>query len=477
MNNEENNSDNTVPEKMDSSKRKYSPLNIKRVFWFVSSGLRSLSDSIISPFIPLYGQALGATSTQIGFIVSITSLLSIVQLFWAYISQKFRITRAIAIISSYVSSVFSFVLLPIKNIYAFASVRGAHSIVLSATVPTSSSLIAERIPQSSWPLHNSLLQGILVVGTAIGTLVGGIFLWKFSTSLGFVIIFISSGAISILSAMLFHIAIPSQKRLVSKGRWYNIEEVDVTFNNTLAIMKTERNFLLFCIVNFIFVFGVNLSGPFYIIFNTTHYDLTIFETALLTAIGLIPQTISSIITAKFIEKVRKKELLIIAGIFTAFFPVFFMIPSLVGRVSNVFWILIIIWCFNGICWGIVNSSLVVLLLDIIHPRRRALQLAINNSLSAVALFVAPIIGGLVIEKTATIYIILIISAAIRFIGVILFIFVKEPVIGGTILRPIQRLVPYILRSNMERGVSILSQGRTIKRNTMKFKKRKKRNED
>ena len=149
-----------------------------------------------------------------------------------------------------------------------------------------------------------------------------------------------------------------------------------------------------------------------------------------------------------------------------------MIPSLAGRVSNVFWILIIIWCFNGVFWGIVNSSLFILLLDIIHPRRRALQLAINNSISAVALFIAPILGGLILEKTATIYILLIISAGIRFIGFILFLLVKEPVIGGTILRPIQRLVPYIIRSNMERGISQVTQTKLIKKDRMSFRKRK-----
>lgn len=151
--------------------------NIKSGYLLASSGTRAFSDSILSPFIPLYGQSLGATSTQIGFIVSITSLLSIAQLFWAYLAQKFNIPRLLSIISSYIASIFSFVLLPIKNIYTFASMRGLHSITLSATIPTSSNLIAERTPSRSWALRNSLIQGILVVGTMLGTLLGGILLF------------------------------------------------------------------------------------------------------------------------------------------------------------------------------------------------------------------------------------------------------------------------------------------------------------
>ncbi|MBN1330707.1 MAG: MFS transporter [Candidatus Heimdallarchaeota archaeon] len=437
--------------------------NLRMGVWLASNGTRAFSDSILSPFIPLYGKSLNATSTQIGLIVSITSLLSVVQIFWAFLAQKFHVARFIAIIASYISSIFNFLFLPIRNIFSFASLRGVQSITFSATLPTSSNILAERTPPRSWPLQNSLLQGILVVGTSIGTLIGGILLWKVPTNLGFPLIFIGAGVISLLSAVLFHLAVPSRKKMESKGRWLQIEEVDLTLGNTLATMKTDKNFVIFCFVNFVFIFGVNISGPFYILFNTSHYDLTVFHAALLTSIGLIPQTISSIITAKLIEKARKKELLIVAGIFASLFPIFFIIPSLAGRLTNVFWILIIFWSVNGTAWGIINSSLTTLLLDIIHPRRRTLQLAINNSLSAIALFIAPILGGLIIEKSNLIYTIFIVSASIRIVGVMLFGFVKEPIIGGTLLRPIQRIIPYILRSNAEKGVTILTTTRPPRR--------------
>ena len=452
------------------TKSNQQPANIKTGYWFASSGIRAFSDSIISPYIPIYGQFLGATSTQIGFIVSITSLLNVSQLFWAFLSHKFNIARIMAIISSYVSSLFSFILLPIRNIYTFASMRGLQSVTVSAMLPTSSSLMAERTSPRSWPMRNSLLQGILVIGTLIGTIIGGILLWKIPTQNGFISIFVGSGIISIISAFLFHLAIPSRKRLESSGRWYQIEEVDMTLANTLATMKTDKNFVVFLFVNLIFIFGVNLSGPFYIIFNTTHYDLTILQTALLTSIGLVPQTIFSIITAKLIDKARKKELIVVAGILTSCFPVFYLIPSLTGRVTNVFWILIIFWSFNGIAWGIINSSLTTLSLDIMHPRRRTLQLAISNSISAIALFVAPILGGLIIEKTSSIYVILITSASFRFLGAILFSFVKEPVIGGTILRPIQRVLPFIIRSNAERGVTMITSTKPEKKQRFRIKR-------
>ncbi|NHJ86063.1 MAG: MFS transporter, partial [Asgard group archaeon] len=140
--------------------------NLKMGVWLASNGTRAFSDSILSPFIPLFGKnQLNANSTEIGLMVSITSLLSIVQIFWAYLAQKFNVSRFIAIIASYISSFLNFLLLPLRSIYSFAALRGVQSVTFSATLPTSSNILAERTPPRSWPLQNSLLQGILVIGT------------------------------------------------------------------------------------------------------------------------------------------------------------------------------------------------------------------------------------------------------------------------------------------------------------------------
>jgi len=78
-------------------------------------------------------------------------------------------------------------------------------------------------------------------------------------------------------------------------------------------------------------------------------------------------------------------------------------------------------------------------LDIIHPRRRALQLAINNSVTAVALFLAPILGRYIVQKLSPFYWVFVISALTRLIGITMFRHIKEPIIGGTLLRPLRKI--------------------------------------
>ncbi|MFW9923679.1 MAG: MFS transporter [Candidatus Thorarchaeota archaeon] len=439
--------------KKDKREKKRYISNVKATNLIISSTLKSSSDSVISPFIPLYGETLGATPAQIGLIVSITSLLSIFQIVWAKLAEKIRNIRLIAFITNYFAGAFNFIYLFLKNIPGFIAVRGVQSTIASGSVPTSSMLIAERTQTKDWGFWNSILQAATSIGTLIGVLGGGIILLYLSDSEGYFWIFIIAGIMSLLSALLFQFSMPSQKKLEIQHRWMKIEEVEISLNNILYTMKTDRNFLLLCLAGFVFVFGVNLSGPFYIMFNIGTYKLSVFQAAILTSISLVPQTISSILTSRFIEKIRKKELVIMGGIATSFFPISFMLPYLTGYSGNVFWILAILWGLNGTFWGFINSSLSTLILDVIHPRRRALYLSIYNSLNSIALFLGPIIGGVIIQNTTSIiYLLFIISSILRFGGALLFILVKEPVIGGTILRPIRRVLTYPFRSNAERSV-------------------------
>ncbi len=457
--------------------------NIKPWFWLTSSGMKSTSESIVSPFLPLYGVYLGASTSMIGLLVSITSLLSIVQIVWVRLADKVKNSRLIAIISNYVSSIFNFLFIIVKSLGYFVSLRGMQSLTASAALPTSSAILAERTQTKDWPFWNSLGQVFLVSGTLIGVLVGGFILSKFSEDLGFLIIFMISGGISVLGSILFHIAVPKKTTLEKKRKWHSVEEVSVSLDNVLAVMKTDTNFIWFSLASFIFTFGVNFSAPFYIVYNTSEsfYSIPILQIAILSAIGLVPQIIFSFITIKLIEKLRTKEVLIIGIFLTSIFPIAFLIPFWFGMVQNVYWVLITIWVINGMVWGIINPSLMTLTLDVIHPRRRMLQLAIFNSLNAIASFIAPILGGLAIPDSVVnggvepspifIYLIFIISAVFRLLGGLFFIKVKEPIIGGTILRPINKILTFPVRSNIERAVSIIitSSGKILHRNKIKGK--------
>ncbi|MFW9851894.1 MAG: MFS transporter [Candidatus Thorarchaeota archaeon] len=439
--------------------------NIRSLFWLSSSGLKSTADSIMSPFLPLYGIELGASPTLIGLLVSITSLLSIVQIGWAKLADKLKNTRIIAIISNYLSSIFNFIFATFRNLAFFVSFRGTQSLISSASLPTSSAILAERTQTKDWPYWNGLIQTFLVIGSLIGILLGGFLLTRFSEELGYIVIFIFAGVISLFSAIMFHLAVPKKRVLEKRKRWYQVEEVSITLDNILAVMKSDKNFIKLSIASFIFIFGVNFSAPFYIVYNIHDYSLTIFEASLLTSIGLVPQIIFSLLTSKFIERIRTKEVLIMGGLITSFFPIVFFLPSILNWTQNIFVVLVIIWIVNGIAWGIINPSLSTLTLDVIHPRRRTLQLAISNSLNAIALFIAPVLGGLAIpqfllngdspSQTDFIYLIFIISAIVRLVGSLFFIIVQEPIIGGTILRPINKIFSTPIRTNAEKIVSTI----------------------
>ncbi len=429
--------------------------NIKPFSWFSSTATKATAESMISPFIPLYATYLGANSTLIGFLVSISSLLNIVQIFWAKIAEKYHKIRIIAIFTNFISSIFYYIYLLTQRVGVFIALRASQSLFTSGSIPTSSALLVGRTKRKDYAFWNSLGQFFMVFGALIGILSAGLILTYFVEEIGFKILFLLAGTLSIISAILFYLAVPSQEKLQKKKQWAEIEEVDISLDNIFAIMKTDKNFGILTAVSFIFVFGVHLSAPFYIIYNGLFYNLDIFRISLISAVGLFPQMLTSLLTARFIHRIRKKELLIISSSFTSFFPLIYVLPYFFP-INEVFYFLLTLWIINGAAWGFINGALTGLIIDIIHPRRRTLQLAIINAVSSMASFLGPILGGLILQFTAELFIIMfIISGIIRLLGTILFIFVKEPIIGGTILRPLGKIFKIISIRNLEKAGTLL----------------------
>ncbi len=428
--------------------------NIKSFFWISSTFFRSTSESVVSPFLPLYGLHLGANQTQIGLIVAIASLFNVFQLIWARIADKIKDSRLIAIISLYVGSAFNIIYIFVTNIGAFITLRGSHGAITSASIPTSSALLAERTKYQDWGYWNGVINGAIVGGALVGLLLGGYLLSSLADNIKFTVLFLGAAVISLLAAIFFNIAVPSQRRLIAKQKWIDIEEVSVTIENVLNIMKTDRNFVILNIAYFIFIFGVNFSSPFYIIYTVQYYSLSVFEVSIIAVIGFAPQLIASLIAPKFFSKARKKELLVLGGLGTSIYPIIFILPGLLVYYNNLFLFMCILWGINGLFWGVINTTMSTLILDVIHPRRRTIQLAIINSVASVGLFLSPVIGGLTVELSQIFILMFIISAGIRFIGALLFLIVKEPVIGGSLLRPIRRVAspPRLYRRSEDKKI-------------------------
>ncbi|MHA1686930.1 MAG: MFS transporter [Candidatus Heimdallarchaeaceae archaeon] len=434
---------------MGEPKGKRRQSNIILRYWMSAVTLKTTAESIILPFLPLYGLLLNASLTTIGLLVAVNSLFGIAQILWAKYAETRQKLRITALVTNYCSAVFYFFFGLVPSIALLIAFRAVQSLIGSGFFPTSSALLTKRTESQDWGYWNSWIQASTVAGSLIGVLAGGAILYNPENKGSYILLFMLAGILSCLSAIMFHFSVPSQTRLEHKHKWVEIHETPVTMNNALAVMRTDKNFVILCIATFILVFGTNISGPFYIIFNTQFYDLTVMQSSILTAIGLVPQLILSLITYMFLDKLRKKELIIVTGIILSAFPLIYIIPYLTGHRTNVFGGFTILWILNGAAWGVANTAFTTLVLDIIHPGRRALQLAINNSVSAISLFLAPIFGGL-ITGAGVFYWVFIVSSLGRLLGIFVFKYVKEPIIGGTILRPLRRVFHIPVNVHLEK---------------------------
>ena len=111
------------------------------------------------------------------------------------------------------------------------------------------------------------------------------------------------------------------------------------------------------------------------------------------------------------------------------------------------------WILLGCGWGLFNSTVAVLLLDIAHPQYRGLLIAVFNSFTAISMFLAPLFGGFLIEYfNNDLFAPFILRFLVLIVSTVMFILiVKEPQISGIELKPIRNVFPFFTRMSSVRG--------------------------
>ena len=155
------------------------------------------------------------------------------------------------------------------------------------------------------------------------------------------------------------------------------------------------------------------------------------------------------------NKYGRKPFLLLGMVLILFFTVLIAVPYYTINFTTVderFYFCFASWIVLGCGWGLFNSSIAVLLLDIAHPQYRSLLIAVFNAVSGISMFLGPIIGGILIDFTGDLFFPFILRFIIVFIAVFFFLkVVKEPEISGIELKPIRNVFPFFTRTTSARG--------------------------
>lgn len=441
--------------------------------WYTATLLTQSGGAVSEPYLPLFAQSIGATNSQIGLLTGLYSLVNISQLVWAQLSVKFGHNKLFVYFGQLLTALMFIPMAFIKIGYFFILLleRFFQGLFNSATIPSLASLKSDFISDQDRASKITKFTYLGLTGSFIGTLLGGFFFDYLNTKLTsletFSLMFIFTALIGLAGSVIFFYSVPSITKLPPlKETLSPISFIDRDLSHqkskikfTMKVknyIKKFRSFWLFTAFGIIFYFGVYTVSPFFIILEVNYFEFSYLQASLLTALSVIIQVSVSILLVRknLMNKYGRKPFLIIGMILILFFTFLIAFPYYFVNYLSIdmrFYICILSWIVLGLGWGLFNSAIAVLLLDIAHPQYRSLLIAVFNSLTGIAMFAGPIVGGVLIDYTNNFFVPFILRLIVIAVAIVFFKVVKEPEISGIELKPIRNVFPFFTRMTTARG--------------------------
>lgn len=350
-------------------------------------------------YFAAYAVFLKATAPQVGLLASLPPLLaSLAQLFAVWLGQVSGLRKRIIVVGA---------LIQVAALIAVASLPAlmpawAFPVLLCAVVlyftgpnlgaPLWGSLMGALIPEGvrgRFFARRNRLSSMASFSALIGA---GLLLEVFDRSIGtywgFAIIFGIGVVARLVSAWhLNRIHDPSEGAPARP-----LGERDGL--PTIALLRSNPNFLRFSLFFASMQFAVAISGPFVVVYLLRDLEWNYLQLMANTAASVLMQFLVMARWGRLADLFGNRIILRVTG---------FSIPvvPLLWTLSPDFWYLMFVQLVSGLVWSGYSLSAGNFLFDLTPPGRRAGLMATHNLLAAVAVFVGASVGGLLALQLPT----------------------------------------------------------------------------
>lgn len=385
-----------------------------RAFW--ADGLFSAAqDAFILAYLPLLASALGASATQIGLLAASQAFGSMLALYPGVIAAR-RTTSRRWIVVFYAGILGRLTLLLAALGVAFLSGQTALYVVIifftvraflgSFTLPAWTSLAADIIPEQLRARYFASRNFAISGATLAFTPLGGILLDMWGFPGGFVSAFSVAFAFGMLSTIAY--------ARIPEPRPRPIPRVQAASIGPRAILR-NKNFRTFVLATFALHFTTMIAGPFFNVYLKENIGASNFEVGALTTASALSGLAAQLI---FGDMLSRRGPLAVTRISLLVLP---FLPWMWLFVSSP-WMVLAPNLIGGAMWAAFGLANFQHLLEITEEHDREAYVAMFHMSMFLALFLGPLVGGLVIDyvgyKPA-----FFLSGAGRFISTAMFFFV------------------------------------------------------
>lgn len=352
--------------------------------FYTSNFFGSLADALISPFIPVFALALGATKALIGLTSTLPTLSNLFsQLFWGSLSESTGKRSVLIIFGGLAWSIMWIPIALVQDPLQLILLLSVQSLLSAASLPAWTTLFIQMIPSYKRAYMTSNLNLVGSGGYFIGTLAGGFILNR----LGFVpFLFYIITFLGIVSRLPF--LWTKEPRSYTNNDKSLASILKRTFD--FSRVRREKELIKLMMAITFLNFSVQLAAPFLSIYIITDLKGNLMNIAIISAISVISAITFYRPWGRVIDTSGKKLIMLACIIPISFIPFVYAVTDTV------------IWPYiyeivGTMSWAGFNLAAFAYLSDILPKERVSSSIAIYNLFVGLGSAAGPLVGGILAD--------------------------------------------------------------------------------
>ena len=348
----------------------------------------SAMDGITSTYATPFALAMGANNAEVGFLNSIPNLFS--TFFQPFIGKYIKRIGRKDVCES-LSFAHKLFLIPVifiplfflnEGVFLFILLSTISSIVLSFANTAWSSWMGGIVPESIRGSYFGKRNTFQSISSFITTLMAGWILGLMNNLIGFSFVFFLAFIFGLMS-YFYLTRIPDVRYRETEKKNGKLDVL-----KSVSDFKKYRNFKPFKRHMTLVSFAVNLSSPFFTVYMLSVMNIGYQWYGVVAASEILARILMQRYWGILSDKFGDRSVMVLCNILIVFYPLLFLFVKTPFH-------LILVSLFSGVAWSGFDLTTFNYLLDVTPPENRFSYIADYKMTTGFALFLGPLMGGLI----------------------------------------------------------------------------------
>lgn len=347
--------------------------------------LASIGDYLVSPFLSVYAVMIGASTSELGFFTSMSSLSSnVLQILFGRLTDRLRrrvpLIAALGIASSLIWGMVALAKTPETYIWLVV----ARMLLVSALSPASMTLMGDLIPVDGRGVVTASINFWTGSGGLAAIVVSGFVMTTLGGETGvFMIPLLSAAGLGILAyAVLLAIREPP-RRVVTRRPIFDVRSL-------IADVYVNPGFRSLCVTQTLYVLAMSIAWPVFPVTMVRILNASMFDASLASVASMVSSLIAQRFAGRLCDRVGRKPLITLGRFAFVLYPLTYMVAPNIYVIIAVNFIL-------GFPSALFSTALLVFLLDNTADDLRGELTAFYNLSVGLSGFVGSLVGGVIAD--------------------------------------------------------------------------------